>query len=290
MNYVLVIPHIKIQNANALSSPFTVGFPAITAWMGAMHALQRNLHLEEKFNAIQFSGIGIVSHDFKMKSYRENVYYPYSLVSTANPVDYNGNRPPFIEEAHCSLEVSLVTVLEGYNPIIKMDLLQKINSLLIGRMRIASGDVLSLTMPYIKGIKDDNDFKQLKTMLMPGYILIERKELAQKAMEEGMDGIDAILEYLKVINHCSETEPFIWERKKREPGWIVPIAVGFQAISDFFNSSHQRDMTTQHRFAESIVTLGEFIMPYRISRLSEMLWFSRYEKNTGLYLCENNNN
>ena len=27
---VLLIPHIRIQNANALSSPFTIGFPAMT--------------------------------------------------------------------------------------------------------------------------------------------------------------------------------------------------------------------------------------------------------------------
>jgi len=32
---VLIIPHILVHNANALSSPFTIGFPAMTAWLGA---------------------------------------------------------------------------------------------------------------------------------------------------------------------------------------------------------------------------------------------------------------
>ncbi|MCZ6903394.1 MAG: hypothetical protein O7C58_04910, partial [Rickettsia endosymbiont of Ixodes persulcatus] len=42
--YFLLLPHLKIQNANAMSSPYTIGFPAITAWLGAIHALQRQLH------------------------------------------------------------------------------------------------------------------------------------------------------------------------------------------------------------------------------------------------------
>ena len=56
---VILIPHIKIQNANALSSPFTIGFPAMTAWLGAVHALERKIN--EKYarkddNRILFSG------------------------------------------------------------------------------------------------------------------------------------------------------------------------------------------------------------------------------------------
>ena len=35
MKKVLLIPHVKILNANALSSPYTIGFPAMTAWLGA---------------------------------------------------------------------------------------------------------------------------------------------------------------------------------------------------------------------------------------------------------------
>ncbi len=44
--YILKLPHIKIQNANALSSPYTIGFPAMTAWLGFMHALERKLRAD----------------------------------------------------------------------------------------------------------------------------------------------------------------------------------------------------------------------------------------------------
>ena len=40
---ILVLPHLRIQNANAIGSPLTHGFPSITAFTGVMWALQRKL-------------------------------------------------------------------------------------------------------------------------------------------------------------------------------------------------------------------------------------------------------
>lgn len=39
MRRFILISHLKIHNANAMSSPFTIGFPAMTAWLGVIHAL-----------------------------------------------------------------------------------------------------------------------------------------------------------------------------------------------------------------------------------------------------------
>ncbi|WP_415735253.1 type I-F CRISPR-associated protein Csy2, partial [Legionella pneumophila] len=41
---LILLPSIRVQNANALSSPFTIGFPAMTGWLGGVHALQRKLN------------------------------------------------------------------------------------------------------------------------------------------------------------------------------------------------------------------------------------------------------
>ncbi|MDP0953515.1 type I-F CRISPR-associated protein Csy2, partial [Klebsiella pneumoniae] len=38
---LLVLPRLRIQNANAISGVFTWGFPAMTAFVGMMHALER---------------------------------------------------------------------------------------------------------------------------------------------------------------------------------------------------------------------------------------------------------
>ena len=36
---LLLVPHLQVQNANAISSPMTWGFPSITAFVGLMAAL-----------------------------------------------------------------------------------------------------------------------------------------------------------------------------------------------------------------------------------------------------------
>ena len=48
---LLVLPRLRVQNANAISSPMTWGFPAITAFTGLMTALERRL----KHCAVQVS-------------------------------------------------------------------------------------------------------------------------------------------------------------------------------------------------------------------------------------------
>ena len=40
---LLVLPRLRIQNANAISSPRTWGFPASSAFTGLMTALERRL-------------------------------------------------------------------------------------------------------------------------------------------------------------------------------------------------------------------------------------------------------
>lgn len=56
MKTYLLLPKIKIQNANALSSLCTIGFPAMTAWMGFAHALERKLRLSSNLESVHFSG------------------------------------------------------------------------------------------------------------------------------------------------------------------------------------------------------------------------------------------
>ncbi len=107
-------------------------------------------------------------------------------------------------------------------------------------------------------------------------------------MADGKDGLDALLSFLQV-NHFSEIDDngkVSWASSRQEKGWLVPVATGFHGITDLGQAKNQRDPTTPHRFAESLVTLGEFIMPYRIENLDTMLWeyFTDLERN--LYICK----
>jgi len=102
--------------------------------------------------------------------------------------------------------------------------------------------------------------------------------------------MDALLDYLAVHHRCEvtsedEKETVHWISQRKAKGWLVPIATGFQGISALGHALQQRDADTPHRFAESVVTLGEFVMPFRITDLDTLLWHYAEVEND-LYLCQ----
>jgi CRISPR-associated protein Csy2 len=291
MRRFLLIPHLKIHNANAISSPYTIGFPAITAWLGAIHALQRKLY-ENGFNEVQLLGTAISCHDINLQTHKGRGDYVSSIIATANPLDKDGNRPAFIEEARCHLEVSLLVEYQGLDP----DNLEKFKKFIdqqLLKMKFASGDVLSVKPVQTILVNEDEEssIKAALRKLMLGFVIIERRDLIKKSMqEERKDALEALLDYLKIMYRANQNDEgeVSWSASKKEAGWLVPIATGFQGISDLGFAKNQRDANTPHRFAESVVTLGEFVMPYRIKKIDDMLW--QYHVDQDLYLCQTNLN
>ena len=290
IKHLLLIPHIKIHNANAFSSPYTIGFPAMTAWLGAVHALQRHLN-QNNFGDIRFNKTAVSCHHFDMQTYKGPNDFIHSIVGTANPLDKDGNRPAFIEEARCHLDVSLLIECHGLDP--REDIIQTIVDVLRSKMKIAGGDILDFGNIEYYSVNEDNEFdiQSLLRKLMPGYVLIERRDLLKSKMtEENNDALTALLHYLKIKHRAEEENNSIkWTTNKEITGWIIPIAVGFQGISEIAHAKNQRDATTPHRFAESVVTLGEFVMPYRIQNLDDILWQYHVDLEKNLYLCQNQN-
>ncbi len=287
MKDILLIPNIKIHNANALSSPYTIGFPAMTAWLGFMHALERKLKNTE-FEEIKFSGIIVSCLELSLQTYKGRGDYVNSIVATSNPLDKSGKRPSFIEEARCNIEATLA--IECEIGVIDYDKFTAFIDNKLHTMKLASGDITSFKSSRHLQV-DNHKPRDLSKYLMPGFCLVTRQDLMRNSMLEGKDAIDAMLDYLKTTtdveideNHkVSKSKP-----AKKEKGWIVPIAIGYQGISDLGQLKNTRDKNTPHRFAESVVTLGEFKMPYHFDSIDEMVW--RYQKYEGkdLYLCQNN--
>lgn len=298
MNNVILIPHIKVHNANALSSPYTVGFPAMTAWLGAIHALQRNIN--KAYPAVKFNRVGVVSHDFNLQTYKGPGDFVHSIIGTGNPLEPktekgkpigNAVRPSFIEEARCHLEVSLIVQFDHIKAIDEESILRLAASHLHATLKIAGGDIFSF-----QPLEIIRDFPTLKRKLMPGYAIIERKELIEEGMRNGQDALDAILDFLAVHHTCDqttndETNNVVWQSKRKStaegesPGWLVPIATGFQGVTNLAAALNQRCPETPHRFAEAIITLGEFKMPYKLQILDELMWSYKYLEEESLYLC-----
>ena len=160
MKRILLIPKIKVQNANALSSPYTIGFPAMTAWLGAMHALQRKLNNE--FAELSFKAVAVISHDMNLQTYKGRGDYVHSIVAMGHPLKKNGDRPAFIEEARCHLTVSLAIEYVGVDKDDEDDFLFAVNLQLHESMKIAGGDILNFNLPEVLKVDNDNDLKKLK--------------------------------------------------------------------------------------------------------------------------------
>ena len=285
---LLLLPHIKVQNANALSSPFTIGFPAMTAWLGAVHALQRKLSTD--FTNIEFISTAVISHKCDLQVHKGAGDYVNSIIGTGNPLDKSGKRPAFIEEARCHLDISLLIEYSGINKLEEEPFQERLSHNLNSSMKIAGGDILSFSKPELIRVnsEDEASLRKLTRKLMPGYAILERSELMVEAMEQGHDAIDALLDYLAIHHSCEkdENDNVTWLSKRKTAGWIVPIATGFHGITDLGQAKNQRDPETPHRFAESVVTLGEFRMPHKISSIDEILWQYQVEPENNLYLCK----
>ncbi|WP_303814990.1 type I-F CRISPR-associated protein Csy2 [Selenomonas ruminantium] len=295
----LVIPHLHIQNANAASSPYTVGFPAMTAWLGMIHALQRRLQKNEVLRKISLPRMGISCHacDMQIFSDRDN-YYGY-LIGTANPLKKSKKtgefeRPPFVEEARCHLEISLLVEVAGFAGDIEENFLQAVCQEL-PRLKAAGGDIIlqagECEQWQVITVRDDDEQaeRRIKRLLMPGYVLKERQDLMKPVADK--DALDNLLEALQVeytADRGVDGKVTVWQRKKvLADGWLVPIAVGFRDLSSKIKVEGQRSYDYEHHFVEPLVTIGEFLMPYRLNSLREMLWEYEYEAADGLYLCHN---
>lgn len=289
---ILLLPHLCIHNANALSSPFTIGFPAMTAWLGATHALQRKLL--EYGVSINCNSTGVVSHQLDLQSYRGENDYVSSIISTGNPLNKSGERSAFIEEARCHLDVSLLIEIDGVSQEQEETLIERVAHLLNTKIKMAGGDIQSFKAPVIHVLEDNNeaDLRKLTRDIMPGYVLVERRDLMVEAMEQGRDAMDAMLDYLAIHHSCAQDDEgeVTWtshrkSQKNKPAGWIIPIATGFHGISDLGEAKNQRDPDVPHRFAESLVTLGEFKMPHRFDSINDMLWCYHVDIQNHLYQC-----
>ncbi len=279
MSQYVVLSRLQVRGANALSSPLTFGFPAVTAFMGFGHALQRHFNGDDSHGGFRVNGVGIVSHQFEMLDHQ--VGYSRTLQLTANPLNEDGKRPSFVEEGRCHMTVSLVLEVQGIGGGPRD--LERIRDIVFTRLKLAGGDLL--VPPVVDWLADDR--KSIRR-LMPGYVLMDRHEWMTETMNDGDDALQALHRHLQ-IQHRSVTDDdggITWTAQRHRLGWIVPIASGFHAISPVGVATQARDTTTPHRFAESIVTLGEFVLPTRIESLSDLIW--RYQVDGDLYACVQN--
>jgi CRISPR-associated protein Csy2 len=320
---VMVLPHIRVQNANAISSPMTWGFPAITAFTGLMTALERRLGRDA---GIAFYGIGVVCHGFEAQV--TSAGYTRAFHLTRNPVLADGSTAGIVEEGRVHLDVTLVfdaRLADGHRgEAERTSLAERVAHELAG-MRLAGGSVMPAlsgparrpSRPVLELVPDESQrdeqrkqFRRLARRCLPGFALVSRDDLLQARLAElradnpAASALDAWLDLSRwnaraverrAQDDGDQSRSVEWVSDPRA-GWTVPIPVGFAALSKLHEAgtvSGARDMNTPFRFVETVWSMGQWISPHRLTGLSDLVWAPEHEDDPtrptdhGLYRCRN---
>lgn len=311
-DFLLVLPRLRVQNANAISSPLTHGFPSVTAFLGLMWALERKAR--EHGLDLGFKAVGAVCHDHQEQIAQEGFVGSFRL--TRNPVDKDGSTAAIVEEGRIHLELSLVLAVQCSRwlrePEARTAEVTAIARILSG-MRLAGGSFLPPEhpgrrryQPYVidlSGNEDDRkaQFRMARMRLLPGFTLVERDDLLDTRLAElNADGgnvsrLDAWLSLARInwryaAASDGDSGKGAWQHDRTDLGWIVPVPVGYGALGDTHEPgtvANARDTTTPFRFVESLYSVGQWLSPHRLDRPQQLLWYADSQPGDGLYRCRN---
>ena len=308
-NHLLVLPHLRVQNANAVSSPLTHGFPSMTAFIGLIWALERKTR--QAGMALEFNAVGVINHDWQEQVTEDHFVKKFRL--TRNPVGKDGKAAAIVEEGRIHLDLSLVLAVyaEHWDKDAQITDLTTITGLLAG-MRIAGGTLLEAQRPRLRryqpwladftGTEEDKakKFRETCVRLLPGWALVARDDLIDQRLSELQSAsanatrLDAWLSLARIKWHHDPAAnggkgAWINDRTKGS-GWIVPIPVGYGALGELHapgRVTNARDTTTEFRFVESLYSAGQWISPHRLRSSQELLWYADSRLDDGLYRCRN---
>jgi CRISPR-associated protein Csy2 len=330
---VLLLPRLRVQNANAISSPLTWGFPPPSAFTGFAHALQRRLNSQGL--DLRFGSVGIACHQFEPQTFQPPGRYTQVFNLTRNPLDKDGNTQAIVEEGRTHMEVSLLITVSGDDCPLNDEQCKALAAQVLHQaegMRLAGGSILHnprrgkhpaqwIDWPTNRE-GQTSAFAQLRRHLAPGFVLVSRAQLladhVSALQKERADStaLDALLDlcalhYTPPTLTTADAEidtgegdesadvqavnlPTVaskdWTVSRRKPGWLVPLPVGYAAISQLYapgEVKNARDNDTAFRFVESVLSLGEWVGPHRIKNLHDLLWRHHAQPEAGLYVTHN---
>lgn len=208
MSQYILLNRIKVQDANAIAG-ITWGFPAITGFLGFVHALSL------KLKKSGFSGVSldekviIVSHEFEHQTYVND--YQITRFSQRRGANFysdteSGKKSKTmtrIEEGRMDLTISMLIPIAGRVSANKKDSFTDFLEQKVTLMRIASGSVLKIGSVEILSLDESNPTNKilLKRKLTPGFILQDCPDVMQKHFESAkknkpdIDLVDAWLDF-----------------------------------------------------------------------------------------------
>lgn len=310
MSTYITLNQVHIQNANCVNG-LTFGFPAVTHFLGYVHALSRKL---EQSHKITLGGCAIACHQHQIHAYQPKGFGEYVFALTRNPLNRLGKTAPIIEEGKMHLTVSLVIkcegLIEGGEDGIKA--LQRHLEQLCLTQKLAGGVINNIRNIVIESANSDDEqvkiTQKIRRRLLPGFLLLDRSQYLEKRLRKLQEKnpeaemLDAWMDFsalkfrpepdLEDDEELNEQSKVSWKYiPKPESGYLVPITTGYRAISDVYDAgkvSGARDSTVPFCFVEAAYGIGEWQSPHRTQDIEDVLW--HYHNEEGWYLCSNQTN
>lgn len=268
-----LIENVKVQGANAVSSPITYGFPAISGFMGAVHALSRQLQNDGTLEQAELSGVGVACFQCKPHMFRPHPYADYTFNQTRNPLKKKNGEyqtPPIIEEGKTDLLVTLIIEVVAldddptmYFNLQDEDSIAQVTAVIkkqLMQQRLCGGSVMDIKQV---SFFESSQREDIKKCLLPGFVLMEAKEeliditdnlQVNNPHATELDALMATakLDFTPEVKQSNDTnntnqrvtstdeetqQPQVeWTTNsvKTGRGWLVPIPVGYQSIARSF--------------------------------------------------------
>ena len=259
VRYVM-LPQMVIHNFNAESNQYVVGIPAMTAFTGYAHSLERAMQVAGWLVSVE--GIAVLLHDLRV--HEGHPKCPSAMQGAKEFIN-----PPIIEEIKGDMRVTLVLRLVWDKPARAWvkdrfddghpDLLRDLSGWVF-RLPCCGGschDVGQIRLLHSQQQDDSGEYPlqtALQTVLRQdrAFVIQSRADLLQEAQSLGQDALDALFDAMRVLRD----EHGQWQRQ--QSGWIVPLAVGYQAIEMPQQRGGARD-GARHVYAEPLTSIGELV-------------------------------
>ncbi|PKG35990.1 MULTISPECIES: type I-F CRISPR-associated protein Csy2 [Psychrobacter] len=301
----LLFKKVVISGANTISSPLTYGFPAITGFLGSFHAMSRKMADDEQLSNVSLGGVLLACHDCQPQMYRPNSYNNYTFNQTRNPIKKDGKTASIIEEGKCHLVMSFVVEVLADTKLTteqQESAIQK-TSQWIQQQRMASGSVRGLARFEPVQYFDSSDISAVIPQLLPAFVLMDAQdEFAQIINDVQKDDpdatpLDALIEVC-ALHQIPETQKngdtkWLTTSRKSGHGWLVPMPVGYQGISDRYDAGVMQNVRNPEypsQYVEAIYSLGKWVYPQRLNRIggehdiANAFWRYHYDADDSLYL------
>ena len=304
MQQYILLKKLNVQNANAIAG-LTYGFPAMTNFLGFSHALSRKLPDNLK---IKLGGVVVISHKNNVQVHQPKGWGDYVFALTRNPLTQQGNTAPINEEGRMNMQISLLIEVEGLvagdqttQQLLRAELTNSIPT-----MRLAGGQITDFESCEL--LNDEPSQQKALRRLMPGFVLLDRSDYLKthfselQAKQQITSLFDAWCDFAKLKfqatpleNKDSESDQVELEQESEEntkikatweyvakpnPGYLVPIAAGYYAISELYSAGeidNVRDKNVPVAFAETAYSIGEWQSVHRLKEINNGVWRYTYQ-------------